>query len=85
MENKVRIKRIVSWTFPFFGDRHMMPYGALEVTDGVDTKIVKTKGDTPDTFHIHNCQYVTFKRKAYMVCGTTSQVGTFNIWLVPIK
>ena len=43
--NTPTIKRIVSWTFPYFGNIHIMPYGELEVTDGVDTKICKTKGD----------------------------------------
>jgi hypothetical protein len=43
--NAPTIKRVVSWTFPYFGNVHIMPYGELEVTDGVDTKIVKTKGD----------------------------------------
>lgn len=49
METQVRIKRIVEWVFPYFGNRHTMPYGKLEVTDGKTTKICSTKGDTLET------------------------------------
>ena len=65
MEEQVRIKRIVAWTHPYFGNDHTMPYGTLEVTDGETTKLCRTKGDTVGTFDIHGCQYITFKRKPY--------------------
>ena len=35
MANEVRVKGIVSWTYPYFGNKHVMPYGVLLVTDGV--------------------------------------------------
>ena len=84
IENQVRIKRIVSWVFPYFGNRHTMPYGKLEITDGVDTKIVSTKGDTVETYDRYGCQYITFKRKPYKVCGWTSQTGKFRLSREPI-
>lgn len=84
IENQVRIKRIVNWTFPYFGNRHTMPYGKLEVTDGADTKIVSTKGDTVETYDRYGCQYITFKRKPYKVCGWASQTGKFKLSLEPI-
>ena len=85
MENKVRVKKIIFWLSPIYGNIHTMPYGKLVVTDGETTKVCYTKGDTLDTYHIHNCQYITFKRKAYKVCGTVRQPGKFDIWLEPIK
>jgi len=45
MANEVRVKGIVSWTYPYFGNNHVMPYGVLLVTDGVDEKACRTKGD----------------------------------------
>ena len=66
-EKRLRIKRVVEWTIPYFGNRHTMPYGKLEVTDGETTKVVSTKGDTLDTYPRYYCQYITFKRKAYKV------------------
>lgn len=81
---EVKIKRIISWTFPYFGNKHTMPYGKLEVTDGVDTKIVNTKGDTLDTFDRYQCQYITFKRKPYKVTGYSSQRSGIHINLEPI-
>lgn len=81
MSTGVRIKRIVEWVRPFFGNRHTMPYGKLEVTDGETSKIVCTKGDTLETWPIHNCQYITFKRKPYKV--VESKDG--HLSLEPIK
>lgn len=85
METQVRIKSVVSWTFPTFNNVHTMSYGKLEVTDGKTTKICKTKGDTLDTWHIHQCQYITFNRKPYKVCGHASLAGVFNLYLEPIN
>ena len=65
MENNVHIKHIIEWIYPYFGNIHTMPYGKIEVTDGITTKICKTKGDTLDTFDKYNCQYITFNRKPY--------------------
>lgn len=65
METNVRIKRVIEWIQPYFGNRHTMPYGKLEVTDGVTTKIVKTKGDVLGEFERYGCQYIMFNRKPY--------------------
>ena len=64
---QVRIKKVVSWTIPFFGNNHTMPYGKLLVTDGETEKIVSTKGDTLESYERYFCQYITFKRKPYEV------------------
>lgn len=66
MASEVRVKGIVSWTYPYFGNNHVMSYGVLLVTDGVDDKSCRTKGDRWDD----GCdwpQYITFKRKRYRV------------------
>ena len=62
---KVRIKKVISWTIPYFGNRHTIPYGKLLVTDGETEKAVSTKGDTLDTYSRYGCQYITFNRKPY--------------------
>ena len=80
--NTPTIKRIVSWTFPYFGNIHIMPYGELEVTDGVDTKICKTKGDKYTDNEDY--QYITFKRKRYLVCGTSSLRNGIDLHLEPL-
>ena len=79
---EVTIKRIVNWTFPYVGNVHIMPYGELEVTDGVDTKICKTKGDKYTDNEGY--QYITFKRKRYLVCGTSSLRNGIDLYLTPI-
>ena len=66
MANEVRVKGIVSWAYPYFGNNHVMPYGVLLVTDGETEKACRTKGDRWDD----GCdwpQYITFKRKRYQV------------------
>ena len=63
---EVRVKGIVSWTYPYFGNNHVMPYGVLLVTDGVDEKACRTKGDRWDDGW-DGPQYITFKRKRYRV------------------
>lgn len=62
---EVRIKRILSWTIPFFGNHHIMPYGTILVTDGETEKACKTKGDLE--WDNVGYQYITFKRKRYRV------------------
>ena len=78
MKTNVRITRVVEWVHPYFGNRHFMPYGRLEVTDGETTKIVSTKGDVLGEFERYGCQYITFKRKPYRVVkyyeGNTKKV-----------
>ena len=59
----VYIKDIIDWVYPMFGNIHIMPYGKLLVSDGVDDKVCPTKGDKEtDT---DGYQYITFKRKRY--------------------
>ncbi len=58
------IVKIIEWILPYFGNRHIIPYGKLLVSDGVDKKICKTKGDTEFE---RGPQYITFKRKRYRV------------------
>ena len=48
MANEVRVNGIVSWTYPYFGNNHVMPYGVLLVTDGETEKACRTKGDRWD-------------------------------------
>lgn len=64
-----KIKQIIDWTIPYYGNRHIIPYGKLLVSDGETEKICKTKGDTEFE---HGLQYITFKRKRYLVvnCGS---------------
>jgi len=61
---EVRVAGIESWTYPFFGNIHSIPYGSLLITDGVDTKVCRTKGDRSGD---EGPQYITFKRKRYEV------------------
>lgn len=61
----VKIKSIVSWTIPYFGNNHYCSYGVLQVTDGTTTKNCRTKGDVVgDTI---GYQYITFNRRRYKV------------------
>ena len=61
----VRIKAILDWTIPYFGNHHIMPYGTLLVQQGDTVLRCKTKGD----LYTDNdgYQYITFKRKRYEV------------------
>lgn len=86
METQVRIKKIVYWLYPHYGNRHTMPYGKLKVTDGETTKTCYTKGDTLDDCNRYGCQYITFNRKPYKVCGHISQRETSTkLYLEPIN
>lgn len=79
---EVRIKQILDWTFPSFGNRHCMPYGSLLVTDGETTKVCKTKGDLDtDTC---DYQYITFKRKRYRVIRVGHPASGMKISLEPV-
>lgn len=85
-ENKqVRIKKVISWTIPYFGNRHTMPYGKLLVTDGETEKVVSTKGDTLDSYPKYYCQYITFKRKPYKVVTYANGKNMDCLKLEPIK
>lgn len=82
---QVRIKKVISWTIPYFGNRHTMPYGKLLVTDGVDEKVVSTKGDTLDSYKRYGCQYITFKRKTYEVVTYCDEKYIKHVRLEPIE
>lgn len=82
---QVRVKRVISWTIPYFGNRHTIPYGKLLVTDGTDEKVVSTKGDTLDSYQRFYCQYITFKRKHYEVVIYRDEKNVERVKLEPIK
>lgn len=82
---QVRVKRVLEWTIPYFGNRHTMPYGKLLVTDGTDEKVVSTKGDTLDSYKRFYCQYITFKRKHYEVVIYRDEKGIEHVRLEPIE
>lgn len=83
--SQVRIKKIVSWTIPYFGNRHTMPYGKLLVTDGETEQIVSTKGDTLDSYPRYYQQYITFKRKPYAVVTYYDEKKVQRLRLEPIE
>ncbi len=62
---RVFIKDVIEWIYPYFGNVHCMPYGKLLVSDGTTTKVCPTKGDK--ITDNDGYQYITFKRKRYKV------------------
>ena len=82
---QVRVKRVIEWTIPYFGNRHTMPYGKLLVTDGTNEKVVSTKGDTLDSYKRYNCQYITFNRKNYEVVIYRDEKNIEHVRLEPIE
>lgn len=68
--NNVRIKQILTYTIPTFGNNHTMPYFTAEITDGKDVKVCKSKGDVTGDYTGY--QYITFKRKRYKVMNNGS-------------
>lgn len=82
---QLRVKKVISWTIPYFGNRHTMPYGKLLVTDGETEEIVSTKGDTLDSYKRYGCQYITFKRKHYEVVIYCDDKGIKHVRLEPIE
>lgn len=82
---QVRVKRVIEWTIPYFGNRHTMPYGKLLVTDGVDEKVVSTKGDTLNSYERFHCQYITFNRKHYAVVVYYDEKKNKRVKLEPIE
>lgn len=82
---QARVKRVIEWTIPYFGNRHTMPYGKLLVTDGIDEKVVTTKGDTLDSYKRYGCQYITFKRKTYEVVIYCDEKNIEHVRLEPIE
>ena len=74
-ENTVRVKSVLGWTIPYFGNKHIMPYGTLLVTDGKTEKACKTKGDLYTDSEGY--QYITFQRKRYEVINRGRLHGPF--------
>ena len=85
INTQVRVKRVMEWTIPYFGNRHTMPYGKLLVTDGETEKIVSTKGDTLDSYERYGCQYIIFNRKPYAVVIYYNENKVRKIRLEPIE
>jgi len=81
-EATVRIKRILDWTIPYFGNRHIIPYGKLLVTDGTEEKVCKTKGDLE--YDNSDYQYITFQRKRYRVVNK-GHLHSPALTLVPVN
>ena len=82
---QVRIRRVIEWTIPYFGNRHTMPYGKLLVTDGESEKVVSTKGDTLDSYNRYGCQYIIFNRKPYAVVIYCDEKNIKHVRLEPIE
>ena len=81
-EATARIKAVMEWVIPHFGNRHIMPYGKLLVTDGTKEKICKTKGDLE--YDESDYQYITFQRKRYRVINNGSLYSP-ALTLVPVN
>ena len=41
----VTVKKIIKYTIPFYGNKHLTPYGELLVSDGKSEKVVKFEND----------------------------------------
>jgi len=82
---QLRVKRVIEWTFPYFGNRHTMPYGKLLVTDGETEKVVSTKGDTLDSYPRYYCQYIVFNRKPYELVQFYDEKKVQRLGLRPIE
>lgn len=57
----VEILQLRNYTIPYCGNKRILPYGDLVVTDGSVTKLVKIKETDNGT------QYFTFNRKRYEI------------------
>lgn len=80
-QTKVHIEKVLHIIHPKFGDRHKKPYGVFLVSDGLDTKRCRTKGDMEGD---KGPQYITFKRKRYKVT-ITGRAGNELISLKPME
>lgn len=79
----VKIKQVLSWTIPFFGNDHIMPYGSLLVTDGTSERVCHTHGDR--YYDNAGYQYITFNRRRYEVLASDHLArGTMKISLRPV-
>lgn len=78
----VKIKKVLDWTIPFFGNDHIMPYGSLLVTDGNTERICRTKGDR--YYDNEGYQYITFNRRRYEVLSSGHPANGMKISLRPV-
>lgn len=79
----VRIKKVVSWTIPFFGNDHIMPYGSLLVTDGNTERVCRTKGDR--FYDNDGYQYIIFNRRRYEIIQIGDPAHGMKISLQPVS
>lgn len=56
----MKIEKLIDYTIPLYGNKRVLPYGSLVVSDGIDKKVVDIKED-------RGRQYFTFKRKRYYI------------------
>ena len=77
----VKIKKILSWTSPYFGNDHIMPYGSILVTDGTTERVCHTKGDR---YYDNGYQYITFNRRRYEVLSSGNPAHGMKISLRPV-
>ena len=80
IQTEVHIEKVLYIIHPKFGDKHKIPYGVFLVSDGLDTKKCRTKGDMVGD---KGPQYITFKRKRYKVT-ITGRAGNELISLKPM-
>lgn len=52
------VEKVIDYMVPFLGNKRVLPYATLLVSDGKITKVIKTKED-------QNGQYLVFKKKRY--------------------
>lgn len=56
----IKIKAVLDWTIPCFGNKRREPYGTLVVSDGEKEKVVKMKEGNGGT-------YIVVNRKRYSI------------------
>lgn len=81
IQTEVHIEKVIYIIHPSFGNKHTRPYGVFLVSDGLDTKRCRTKGDMEGD---KGPQYITFKRKRYKIT-ITGRAGNELISLKPME
>jgi len=61
----VKIEKLIGYIIPLYGNKRVLPYGSLVVSDGIDKKIVDIKED-------RGRWYFIFKRKRYYISNIGS-------------
>lgn len=56
----IKIEKIKNYTIPYCGNKRILPYGDLVVSDGENKKTVKIQDEGAE-------QYITFNRKRYYI------------------